>query len=149
MDTVSTADTRRQQHLSDVPPEILPFDAAGHDGGDDDTTPPASPAGANAMGLPCTRGKPADSRGRGVRSYSLCAVLILPDPDDVDGYYADGQELLPFASEGDAVAACERLADDPASLPRVGVPEVNYLVVNDDRGREVCRSWIGGGRVAA
>src|SRR5690348_2242066 len=114
MNSVSPFGGRRHEPA----PDILPFDAAGaggrggdddddDDGSDDDTTlAPTDPEGVAVSPLPCRRPKP----GEGPRLvYTLCVVMITPDPDDPDDpdYIADGQAVREFAYLEDAREAAD------------------------------------------
>lgn len=136
-------------------PDIIPFDAAGaacdcdpddRYADEDDDTPPDHPptAPAIALGRPCTRPERTKKALPQSAEYTLCAVLILPDPgyprqtDDMD-YIADGQAMMGYAHLVDAVVACKQYATRIQDLPQIEIPGVTHLVVNHRSGTEVYR----------
>jgi hypothetical protein len=92
-----------------------------------------------SMGVACgsaPRGVPAGP------AYTLCVVS--PYPGGAPDEFLDGQALVGFDWEAQAITACRRYARDPASLPPFNVPGAALLVVNDRDGNEVCRQPLLG-----
>jgi hypothetical protein len=155
-------------------PDVIPFDAAGEtrafstgsqwddpddddDDGDMDSdldNTPLAPAessllnidrsGVAAIGPACSRGPRVTAPPR--LAYSLCAVLILKDPEDGSDYHADGQQLLGYETLHEATTAVDVFAKYPQGLPLIRVKGVSHLVVNHFTGEELYRRPI---RVAA
>ena len=91
------------------------------------------------MGVAC------GSAPRGVPvgpAYTLCVVS--PYPGGAPDEFLDGQALVGFDWEAEAITACRRYARDPARLPPFDVPGAALLVVNDRDGNEVCRQPLLG-----
>jgi hypothetical protein len=124
-------------HDRDTDLEDSHDDDDGSEGSDDD--PPEPPAAPAALGLPCHSDV---SRGPKSPPYSLCAVTLREDdPQEVK----DGCDLIGLQTRAMALACCDGFSIRPDMLAtrfKVDPAPYTHLVVNDHKGREVCRREI-------
>lgn len=107
------------------------------DSDDSDDDPP--PVNSGALGLPCHSDV---SRGPKSPPYTLCVVTLYEDDHEE---VKDGCDLIGLQTRAMALACCDGFSLRPDMLAtrfKVDPAPYTHLVVNDHKGREVCRRPI-------